>query len=148
MTTPRHEPAHEALDAVMAEIRHGLDALVQLLDAECEALNNGDITAIDHIGTRKQALVQQLEQFDVQRRQLAQVLPPPANAQSPAWQDVIRALQQCQSLNQRNGNIASRRLQLVRQALAVLTGGSADGLYDNSGGLHTGPGRSRPLAAA
>lgn len=148
MSAPRLEPGQEALDAVLAAIRQGLAELSLALEAECDALNGGDVEAIDRAGARKHTVMQQLEELDAERRLLAQTLPPTSSAPASAWPEIVRALQQCQSLNQRNGGIVSRRLQLVRQALAVLTGHADDGLYDNTGGLHNGPGRSRPLAAA
>jgi flagellar biosynthesis protein FlgN len=92
--------------------------------------------------------MQQLEQLDAERRQLAREQPQSEAAPDPAWSAIVASLRHCHRLNQRNGGIVNHRLQLVRQALAVLTGADGGGgLYDRSGELHAGA-RSRPLAAA
>jgi len=138
----------EALAAVQEEMRQALDQLVQVLEAERDALDAGDSAALGHAGTRKQALMQQLEQLDAERRQLVREQPQTEATSEPAWSAIVQSLQHCHRLNQRNGGIVNQRLQLVRQALAVLTGADGNsGLYDRSGELHAGA-RSRPLAAA
>ncbi|GAB3789456.1 flagella synthesis protein FlgN [Dyella agri] len=138
----------EALAAVQGEMRQALDRLVQTLEAERAALDSGDSEALGQAGTHKQALMQQLEQLDAERRQLAREQPRAEAVPDPAWAAIVQSLRHCHQLNQRNGGIVSQRLQMVRQALAVLTGAdNSNGLYDRSGELHAGA-RSRPLAAA
>lgn len=138
----------EALAAVQGEMRQALDQLVQALETERAALDGGDTEALGLAGTRKQALMQQLEQLDAERRQLAREQPQAGAAPDPAWAAIVQSLRHCHRLNQRNGGIVNQRLQLVRQALAVLTGADGGGgLYGRSGELHAGA-RSRPLAAA
>lgn len=148
MSPPLRQEFAEALAAVQDEMRQGLEQLVQVLEAERAALDGGDIEALDQAGTRKQLLMQQMEQLDAERRLLAREQPQASAAPDPTWTAIVQSLQHCHRLNQRNGGIVSQRLQLVRQALAVLTGTDGDnGLYDRSGELHAGA-RSRPLAAA
>lgn len=148
MNPPLRQEFAEALAAVQDEMRQGLEQLVQVLEAERAALDGGDIEALDQAGTRKQLLMQQMEQLDAERRLLAREQPQAPAAPDPAWTAIVQSLQHCHRLNQRNGSIASQRLQLVRQALAVLTGtDGGSGFYDRSGELHAGA-RSRPLAAA
>lgn len=137
----------EALAAVLDEMRQALARLADTLDAERAALESGDAAALDQAGTRKQALMQQLEQFDAERRQLAHEAAPPA-ALAPAWAEVVHALRDCHQRNLHNGSLANRRLQMVRNALSVLTGDDGHaGLYDRSGGLQGG-GRSHVSTAA
>lgn len=148
MNTPLRQELGEAIAAVLGEMRQALDQLSQTLEAERAALDGGDIEALGRAGTHKQTLMQQLEQLDAERLLLLREQPPAGAAPDPAWADIVRSLQHCQQLNQRNGGITRQRLQLVRRALAVLTGaGADDGLYDRSGDLHAGT-CSRPLAAA
>lgn len=148
MNPPLRQEFGEALAAVQDEMRQALDQLVQVLEAECDALEAGDSTALGQAGTRKQVLMQQLEQLDAERRQLAREQPQAEAASDPIWSAIVQSLQHCHRLNQRNGSVVNQRLQMVRQALAVLTGADgSDGLYDRSGELHAGA-RSRPLAAA
>lgn len=148
MNPPLRQEFSEALAAVQGEMRQALDQLVQVLETERSALDAGDTEALGQAGTRKQALMQQLEQLDAERRQLVHEQPQTEATPDPAWTTIVQSLQHCHRLNLRNGGIVNQRLQLVRQALAVLTGAeSGSGLYDRSGELHAGA-RSRPLAAA
>lgn len=147
MTHPLRHEFDQAIAATLGDMRTALDLFEQVLEDERAALVAGDTVALGQAGTRKQALMQQLEQLDAERRQLMGEQPPAA-ASDPAWPSIVESLQQCHRLNQRNGSIVNQRLQMVRQALAVLTGvDGGKGLYDRSGELHT-TGRSRPLAAA
>ncbi|MBD8871227.1 flagellar protein FlgN [Rhodanobacter sp. DHB23] len=146
MTLPLRPELDQAIAAVLGDMRLALELLAQALEDERAALVAADTVALGQAGTRKQALMQQLEQLDAERRHLAgesiEARP------DPAWPSIVQSLQHCHQLNQRNGSIVNQRLQMVRQALAVLTGtDGGKGLYDRSGELHT-TGRSRPLAAA
>ena len=148
MNPPLRQEFAEALAAVQGEMRQGLEQLAQVLEVERAALDAGDLDALDRAGAHKQVLMQQLEQLDAERRLLAREQPQVPAAPDPAWAAIVDSLQHCHRLNQRNGGIVGQRLQLVRQALAVLTGTDSDSwLYDRSGELHAGA-RSRPLAAA
>lgn len=148
MSSPLRQESIEALATVQVDMRLALDLLAQALEAEHAAVGNGDIEALDHAGTRKQALMQQLEQLDAERRLLIQQQPSTKTTPDPAWFAIEQSLRHCHQLNQRNGGIVGQRLHSVRQALALLTGADGgSGLYDRSGELHASP-RSRPLAAA
>ncbi|MHB1057524.1 MAG: flagella synthesis protein FlgN [Rhodanobacter sp.] len=143
----------DALTAVLGDMRQAVDQLAQVLEAERTALDAGDSEALDQAGARKQALMLQLEQLDDERRQLGREQPGREQAATdaspePAWAGIVQSLRHCQQLNQRNGNAVNQRLNLVRQALAVLTGHAGEsGLYGRSGELHASP-RSHVLAAA
>jgi flagella synthesis protein FlgN len=135
------------LAGVLDEMRLAVAQLNETLDAERDAIRGPDVSALDQAGARKQILMQQLEQLDAERVQLLRHAPD-ADALAPAWQAVLRSLQTCRELNQRNGSVVGQRLGEVRRALSILTGHSADtGVYGRSGTLHTPP-RSKTLAEA
>src|SRR6185312_788966 len=74
MSPPLRQEFAEALAAVQGEMRQGLEQLAQVLETERAALDGGDIEALDRAGARKQALMQQLEQLDAERRLLARAV--------------------------------------------------------------------------
>ena len=137
----------DALAAVLGDMQQTVDRLAQVLEAERTALDARDSDALDQAGTRKQALMLQLEQLDAERRQLASEQPAVAAAATSAWSKVVQRLQYCHLLNQRNGSVVSQRLNQTRRALAVLTGHAGESeLYGRSGELHASL-RSQVLAA-
>ena len=137
----------DALAAVLGDMQQAVDQLAQVLEAERTALDARDSDALDQAGTRKQALMLQLEQLDAERRQLASEQPAVAAAATSAWSKVVQRLQYCHLLNQRNGSVVSQRLNQTRRALAVLTGHAGESeLYGRSGELHASL-RSQVLAA-
>jgi flagella synthesis protein FlgN len=136
MSRALHQEMESALGAVVEDMRLATIQLEAVLEAERDALAGADATALDSIGERKQLLMQQLEQLDVERLQLIQNAPL-ASTVEPVWQQVVRTLQSCRDLNQRNGVLVGQRLGQVRRALAVLTGRNGDtGVYGPSGELH------------
>jgi len=137
----------DALAAVLGDMQQAVDQLAQVLEAERTALDARDSDALDQAGTRKQAIMLQLEQLDAERRQLASEQPAVAAAATSAWSRVVQRLQYCHLLNQRNGSVVSQRLNQTRRALAVLTGHAGESeLYGRSGELHASL-RSQVLAA-
>lgn len=148
MSQPLQHELDDALAAVLGDMRQAVTRLAQVLEAERGALDDGDSTALDQAGAHKQAILLQLEQLDAERRQLARELPPANSALEPAWAGIVQSLRLCQQLNQRNGKAVNQRLNLVRQALAVMTGHAGEGgLYGRTGELHASL-RSHALAAA
>lgn len=140
MSPPLRQEFDEAIAVVQGD--------VQVLVVEHAVLDGGDIEVLGRSGTRKQTLMQQLDHLDAEHRLPAHEELKVEAAPDPDWTAIVQSLQHCHRPNQRNGGLVSRRLQLVRQALAVLTGtDSGSGLYDRSGELLAGA-RSRPLAAA
>lgn len=136
MSRALHQEMESALGAVVEDMRLATTQLEAVLESERDALASADVTALDHIGERKQQLMQQLEQLDVERLQLSQNAPL-ASTVEPVWQQVVRTLQSCRDLNQRNGLLVGQRLGQVRRALSVLTGRNGDaGVYGPSGELH------------
>jgi flagella synthesis protein FlgN len=138
-----------ALDAVVEDLHQAATELAATLAAERAALVAADAGALDRAGTRKQQLMQQLEQLDGERVQLTQLDSAAATRLEPRWREVLELLRGCHESNQRNGTLVNQRLTQVRQALAVLTGQGGDvrDVYGPAGELRTAL-RSHHLASA
>lgn len=143
----QHE-LEDALTAVLGDMQQAIGQLSQVLEAERNALDTGNSDALNQAGAHKQAMMLRLEQLDAERQQLEREQPAGNAALEPVWAGIVQSLRHCQQLNQRNGNAVNQRLNLVRQALAVLTGHAGESeLYGRSGELHAAP-RSHVMAAA
>lgn len=148
MNEPLQHELDDALAAVLGDMQQAVDQLVHVLEAERGALDAGDSEALDQAGARKQALMLQLEQLDAERQQLAREQADTHGALESRWARIVQSLRHCHQLNLRNGGAVNQRLNLVRQALAVLTGHTGESeLYGRSGELRATP-RSHALAAA
>jgi flagella synthesis protein FlgN len=137
----------EALAATIAEMREAADALVATLGEEHLALEHADAAALDRAGEAKLAQMRRLDQLDAERVQLSNAAPDAAERLRPTWSGVLRALETCRQLNQRNGALVNQRLAQVRTALATLTGEREEPVYDPAGLLRS-PNRSQQLARA
>lgn len=136
------------LAAVVEDMRLATNELAATLETEREALIGADAAALDQIGARKHALMQQLEQYDAERLQLIQATPAAAALLEADWKQVLQSLETCRQLNLRNGTLVGQRLAQVRRALAVLTGQPGEsGIYGPSGELRARL-RSQQLARA
>jgi flagellar biosynthesis protein FlgN len=143
----RQELDH-ALQAVIGDMQTAVDELATVLEAERAALGESDTDALNRAGTRKQALMLQLEQLDIERQQLGRESPEAAATLAPEWNRIVQSLRTCRQFNQRNGSEVDLRLRQVRQALSVLTGHAGESsLYGRKGGVHVNL-RSRILAEA
>lgn len=144
-----HHELEAALAAVVEDLHQAATALGEALAAEREALVGADAPALDHAGTRKQVLMQRLEQLDAERVQMLKLEPAAAAQVEPRWREVLELLRSCHEMNQRNGSLVGQRLAQVREALAVLTGqgGDARGVYGPGGEVRTAL-RSHHLASA
>ncbi|MEO7050980.1 MAG: flagellar protein FlgN [Rhodanobacter sp.] len=143
----QHE-LNDALGAVLGDMQQSVDQLLAVLEAERAALDSASVEGLYQASTRKQVLMQQLEQLDTERQLLSREQPVRQAALDSEWQQVMQSLRQCHALNQRNGRAVNQRLIHVRQALAILTGHTGDTeLYGRTGELR-GSLRSQVLAAA
>lgn len=148
MKPPLHDELTSALVAVLGDMQRAIEQLAQVLEEERAALGANDSDSLDQAGTRKQALMLQLEQLDSERQQLGREQPAIATSLEPDWAKVLQSLRQCHQLNQRNGSTVSQRLSQVRQALSVLTGHPGEGgVYSRTGELHASL-RSQVISAA
>ena len=139
---------HDALTAVLADMHDAVTDLEQVLGDERAALDQADAEALNHSGERKQVLMHRLEQLDGERVQLVKNMESPSETNQQRWATILKTLAACQQANQRNGDIVEQRLQHVRRALSVLTGGKEDvDVYNPAGKVRSGF-RSMPLARA
>ena len=137
-----------ALTAVLGDMQQAVDQLVHVLETERAALSAADSDVLNQVGTRKQAIMLQLEQLDAERLQLGRELPSAATRLETSWARIVQALRVCQQQNHRNGNIVNQRLGQVRQALSILTGHAGESeLYGRTGELRSGM-RSQALTQA
>ncbi|HEY9133136.1 MAG TPA: flagellar export chaperone FlgN [Dyella sp.] len=139
---------NDALTAVLADMQSAVTDLDQVLGDERAALDQADADALNRVGERKQQLLLQLEQLDTERVQLVRHIDSQSDSQQQAWDGILRLVACCQQANQRNGDIVEQRLQHVRRALSVLTGGKDEVNVYNPAGKVRGGFRSVPLAQA
>lgn len=148
MRQPLQHELNDALASVLDEMQQCAEQLQSTLEAERAALDGADAGALDAAGSRKQTLMQQLEQLDAERQLLCREQPVSDAMRASRWEHILQVLRHCHALNQRNGGLVNQRLVQLRQALAVLTGHAGEGdLYGSGGELH-GSLRSKSLAAA
>lgn len=137
MSPGLQEEVRVALRAVFQDMQQRVAVLSEALEAERIALDENDNRALDKAGSLKQSMMQQLEQLDAERQQLASQLGDSAATLEADWTQVLHGLRECQLFNLRNGNAVSQRLLQVRRALSILTGQTGDSaLYGQSGALH------------
>ncbi|HEX7817114.1 flagellar protein FlgN [Dyella sp.] len=139
---------HDALSAVLAEMQGAVADLEQVLSDERAALDQADAEALNRAGEQKQRLMHALEQLDAERVQLSHNMDSPSDIHQQTWSGILKSLAACQQANQRNGDIVEQRLQHVRRALAVLTGGKDEVDVYNPTGRVRGGFRSVSLAQA
>ena len=75
MSRHLHHELEAALAAVVEDLHRSVTELAATLADEREALVAADALALDRAGTRKQALMQQLEQLDAERMQMLKLEP-------------------------------------------------------------------------
>ncbi len=136
-----------ASQAVIAEMRGGVDILHEILLDERAALDSGDAVALDKASRAKQARLELIETLDAERRQLADAAGGDDTTRE-GWKEFVTALALCQQLNEINGRIVGQRMVQVRQALSLLTGGASDGELYGPGGHSRASLRSSTLAQA
>ena len=118
------------------------------LQSERNALETGDVEALNRAGASKHSLMLRLEQLDGERAQLSQGASDATRALAPMWQEILQSLRACPQLNQRNGTLVGVRLQQVRKALAVLTGNDLEAsVYGRAGDMRATM-RTQPRAEA
>lgn len=139
--------------------REAVQAFIEVLDQEAEAMRTGLFGALPELAQRKSELVSQISQLDA-RRELGQVRlgysadRPGADALAAAagpavqeaWAQLCELALQAHERNHRNGVMVHTHLDFTRQAIGFLKAGSKP-LYGPDGAHHTGNGTgSRRLA--
>lgn len=136
--------------------------LLELIDAEFDALTEHDLPRLQHILADKQPLLASLDQHGKQRTQILLGLQLSADraglqalaASSDQGDRLLSAsdqlstlLENCQSANLRNGRIIRSSQKSTESMLGILRGNETPSLYDSSGGTAK-IGNKRPLSQA
>lgn len=158
-----HAPPSQNGKTAEALIDEGLAAaqrLARLLEEEAERLRTRRLDGLQQLLEEKAGALQVLEQCEERRRELIDsvgvsmvdggVATALDNMDSSGhlrkrWEDLLKAVGQCRSLNEHNGLVINKGLEQVDRALAVLRG--THGLTEPGGygpkGIkpHRGPGQ-------
>lgn len=149
------------LDLFNEDIGHAAQ-LLELIDAEYEALGIHDLSKLQDILASKQPLLATLDQHGKSRTQALvslQLSPDRAGLQAlaarcengaellQASEQLSELLERCQQANLRNGRIIRTSQNSTASMLGILCGGETPSLYDSSGGTAK-IGNKRPLSQA
>lgn len=149
------------LDLFNEDIGHAAQ-LLELIEAEHEALGEHDLSKLQEILASKQPLLATLDQHGKSRTQALvnlQLSPDRSGLKALAERsdkgdELIQAserlselLERCQEANLRNGRIIRTSQQSTASMLGILRGSETPSLYDSSGGTAK-IGNKRPLSQA
>lgn len=138
------------------------ERLLELIDAEFQALTERDLPRLDALLNDKQPLLALLQQHGSERSRVLQNAGLSADrdglarlAAGSAVGDQLLArseelsalLQRCQDANLRNGRLIRANQASVGNILGILRGGETPGLYDSRGSAAR-IGQQRPLSQA
>ncbi|HEY1027628.1 MAG TPA: flagellar export chaperone FlgN [Pseudomonas sp.] len=138
------------------------EQLLELIDAEFQALSERDLLRLDSLLNDKQPLLALLQQHGNERSRLLQSAGLSADreglnalAANSAHGEQLLArsealstlLQRCQQANLRNGRLVRANQASVRSVLGILRGGETPGLYDSRGSAAR-IAQQRPLSQA
>lgn len=138
-----------------------IESLLQILDAEYEALGSGDLATMDSTAASKTDTLAELEQLKAnEARMLADL--PFANSDAPleqallwcdgtgsvrqAFEDARQRMSECERRNHRNGMLVQQRLNYVRRAVEILHAAHAETITYGPDGMARSGGTSRLLA--
>lgn len=136
--------------------------LLELIDAEYQALGQRDLPRLQEILASKLPLLSLLDQHSAVRSQFLreqQLSPDRAGlqalaARSPDGETLLarsdelnQLLSSCRDANQRNGRVIRANQASLTSVLGILRGGETPGLYDSRGGAAR-IGQQRPLSQA
>lgn len=124
------------------------EQLLELIDAEFQALGERDLTRLDKLLGDKQPLLAQLQQHGNERSQLLRSAGLSADREGlialaarstigaellARSEELSALLQRCQDANLRNGRLIRANKATVSNLLGILRGGETPGLYDSRG---------------
>lgn len=136
--------------------------LLELIDAEFQALGERDLTRLDKLLGDKHPLLAQLQQHGNERSQLLRSAGLSADREGltalaarstigaellARSEELSALLQRCQDANLRNGRLIRANKATVSNLLGILRGGETPGLYDSRGGAAR-IAQHRPLSQA
>ena len=151
MTSPEHLLP---LRTVLLELHAACERLLQILQAETEAISKRDLSALTSCGENKQAQLQAVEALETQRRQALLQLGWQDGAEFPdaslneLWQAVLQQLQQCQNANEVNGALLRNQQDLVQKTLDIMSGGNGPATLYQADGTATRSASKLPIAKA
>lgn len=149
------------LDLFNEDIGHA-EQLLELIDAEYDALGEHDLSKLQEILASKQPLLATLEQHGRSRTQALislQLSPDRAGLQALAERSdkgdeliqlserLSELLERCQEANLRNGRVIRSSQKSTASMLGILRGSETPSLYDSSGSTAK-IGNKRPLSQA
>lgn len=149
------------LDLFNEDIGHAAQ-LLELIDAEYEALGEHDLSKLQDILASKQPLLATLDQHGKGRTQALislQLSPDRAGLKALAErsdkgdeliqssEQLSELLERCQEANLRNGRVIRSSQNSTASMLGILRGSETPSLYDSSGGTAK-IGNKRPLSQA
>lgn len=111
-----------ALTTTIAEMGAKIHQLYDTLLQERETLRTSNHVQLPFIGDKKIALLQEIENLDRLRVNLVRDVPETSTALSGHWSEFLTQLQSCAELDRQNGLLAQACLNVVKKALATLTG--------------------------
>lgn len=138
------------------------EQLLELIDAEFQALSERDLPRLDGLLNDKQPLLALLQQHGNERSRLLQSAGLTADRDGlnalaanstqgeqllARSEDLSNLLQRCQEANLRNGRLVRANQASVRSVLGILRGGETPGLYDSRGSAAR-IAQQRPLSQA
>jgi flagellar biosynthesis protein FlgN len=147
-----------ALTAHLIAERSTIQAFIELMDHEAEALINGDFAALPELTKRKEELADRIVALDHEREQHQKALGWPtdregADAAAAAgggklqivWQALMECAAQAQERNHRNGILVHTHLDYTREAINFLRSNGRP-LYGPDGKHKEGVGTGNSLA--
>ena len=151
----------ELLQLFIDDIGHSR-RLLELINAEFQALSERDLPSLTKILDEKIPLLSLLDQHGVQRSKLLQAQQLPhdragleafASRQANGAEllshsdELGQLLERCREANQRNGRLIRANQASLQSVLGILRGGETPGLYDSRGSAAR-IGQQRPLSQA
>jgi len=150
-----------ALSDILRGQRDCATQLLQILDSERVALDDGDLAGMDTAAADKTAALASMEQLKSREDQLLAETPF-RGSESPveqalAWcdesgalraarEDVAELMVECDRSNRRNGLLVQQRLNYVRRAIDILHAAHAETMVYGPDGITRNGGSSRLLA--
>lgn len=142
------------LRTVLQQLHGACERLLQILQAETEAINQRDLNALTSCGETKQAQLQTVESLETQRCQALALLgwqdgaEYPDSALTALWQAVLEQLRSCQDANEVNGALLRNQQDLVQKTLDIMSGGNGPATLYQADGTAAITANKLPIAKA
>ncbi|MFC5476025.1 flagella synthesis protein FlgN [Paraherbaspirillum soli] len=143
----------------LTEERVAMEAFLELLDQEAEALIQGHFNLLPQLTERKAQLADRIAVLDQERERQQQASGYPANRQGAdavaaasgpglqqVWHELLERAAQARESNHRNGVLIHTHLDFVRQSINFMRA-SGQNLYGPDGKHKVGMGSGNSIAA-